>query len=76
MEVTASALRQDVYRILDRVLATGEPVEIRRRGRTLRIVAADEPPPSRLARVRTQPDAIAGDPDELVHLDWSDEWRP
>lgn len=75
MEVTASALRQDIYRILDEVLATGEPVEIRRHGRTLRIVP-DEVPGSRLARVRTTPGAIPGDPDDLVHVDWSDLWQP
>jgi hypothetical protein len=75
VKVTASALRQDIYRILDQVLATGEAMEIRRRGRTLRIVA-DEPRGAPLAQVRTQPDAIPGDPDELVHVDWSDLWRP
>ncbi len=40
--VTASQLRADVYNILDRVLATGEPATIVRNGRTLRIVAERE----------------------------------
>ncbi len=75
MEVTASGLRQDIYRILDQVLATGEPVAIRRKGRTLRIVA-DDGPGGRLAAVRTNPDALVGDPEDLVHVDWSDLWRP
>lgn len=75
MELTASTLRQDIYRILDEVLATGEPVEIRRHGRLLRIVA-DEVPGSRLARVRTRAGAVPGDPEDLVHTDWSDLWRP
>ena len=43
MILTASKLREDIYRVLDHVLATGEPVEIERNGRRLRIVA-DEPP--------------------------------
>ena len=38
MSITASKLRENVYRILDEVLATGVPVEIERNGRTLRIV--------------------------------------
>lgn len=75
MAITASKLRQDVYRILDEALATGNSVEIERKGRRLRIVP-DEPPPSRLAAMETRPDLIIGDPDDLVHIDWSGEWRP
>ena len=71
--ITASKLRQDIYRLLDRVLETGRPIVIERRGRTLRIVA-DEPA-SRLARLRPRP-YLDGDPEQIVHLDWSDEWRP
>lgn len=72
MALTASKLRQDIYRILDEVLDTGEPVVIERNGRRLRIVAED--PPSRLDRLVRRPDVVAGDPDDLVHLDWSGEW--
>lgn len=70
--VTPSQLRQDVYRLIDRVLETGEPLEIVRRGRRLRLVA-DEPV-DRLSRIRTHPGAISGDPEELVSIDWSAEW--
>ena len=72
--LTASKLRQDIYRVLDHVLATGEPVEIERNGRRLRIVA-DEPP-SRLGTLVRRPDAVVGDSEDFVHLDWSDEWKP
>ncbi len=74
MAVTASKLRENVYRILDEVLETGIPVEIVRNGRTLRITAVEEP--SRRDRLVHRPEAINGDPDDLVHLDWSGEWRP
>lgn len=74
MTVTASELRQNVYRLLDQVLATGLPLEIERGGRRLRIVPADQP--SKLARLSAHPSAIVGDPEDLVHLDWSGEWRP
>jgi hypothetical protein len=47
-------------------------VVIERNGRRLRIVADD--PPSRLDRLVRRPDVVTGDPDDLVHLDWSDEW--
>lgn len=74
MVVTASKLRENVYRILDEVLETGVPVEIERRGRRLRIVAVDAPSP--LDRLVPRADVIVGDPDDLVHVDWSGEWRP
>lgn len=73
MTLTVSQFRQDIYRILDRVLETGVPVEVERRGRRLRIVAVD--PPGRLDRLVGRPDVIVGDPEDLVHLDWSGEWR-
>jgi hypothetical protein len=73
MRVKASKLRENIYRILDQVLETGVPVEIERRGRLLRIVC--ERPPSRLDRLRPR-EYLRGAPEELVHLDWSGEWRP
>jgi len=43
MAVTASALRRDIYRILDRVVESGEPVITERNGRRVRIPAEDVP---------------------------------
>lgn len=71
--ITASELRQNVYRLIDRTLETGEPLQIRRGGRTLRLVP-DVGPSDRLAAIHTNPDVIAGDPEELVSIDWSGEW--
>lgn len=73
MILTASKLREDIYRVLDHVLATGEPVEIERNGRRLRIIADD--PPSRMSRLVRRDGVVTGDSDDLVHLDWSDEWQ-
>jgi hypothetical protein len=74
MAVTASQLRQDIYRLIDQVLETGEPLEIERKGRRL-LLMPDEPV-SKLARIRGNPDAIVGDPDDLVSMDWSRHWDP
>jgi hypothetical protein len=74
MRVTATRLRGDLYRILDQILETGAPVEIERKGKILRIVPVAGP--SRLERLEPNPDYIVGDPDEIVHLDWSSEWKP
>ena len=74
MTVTASKLREDIYNILDGILETGEPVEIERKGRVLRIIA--EPlPGSRLSRIKYRPGLITGDPEDLVEIDWSTEWN-
>ncbi|MGH3927591.1 MAG: hypothetical protein ACRDTT_32815 [Pseudonocardiaceae bacterium] len=74
MPVTASELRTNIYRLLDEVLETGVPLEIERKGRTLRIIA-DEPA-SKLARLVPHPGYIVGDPDDLVNTDWSGHWDP
>lgn len=77
MSLTASKLRENVYRILDEVLATGTPVEVERNGRLLRIVPVEALSGSTaLGRWVERPDAVTGDPEDLVHLDWSAEWRP
>ncbi len=74
MRLSASKLRENVYRILDQILETGLPVEIERKGKLVRIVPAE--PPGKLARLKRRPRALRGDPEAIVHLDWSGEWRP
>jgi len=73
VRLTASRLRQDIYRILDEVLETGVPVEIERRGKVLRIV-----PPQDCSKLDSLPrrDYMETDPEEIVHIDWSETWRP
>jgi len=73
MPLTASRLRQDIYRILDEVLETGVPVEIVRKGRILRIVA--DQPRSKLDNLVVR-ESMNDDPEEYVHIDWSGEWNP
>jgi hypothetical protein len=73
--ITASQLRQDVYRLLDQALRTGEPLEIERKGRILRIVP-DPPRQRSLEQLHPIPGLIVGDPEELVSTDWSANWEP
>ena len=73
MAIKVSALRENIYRILDEVLETGLPVEIERRGKILRIAPAETR--SKLDNLRPRPYLLT-DPEELVHLDWSEEWCP
>ena len=74
MGISASELRRDIYNLLDHVLETGIPLEIERKGRVLRIVPVT--PRSKLSRRVRRREYISGDPEDLVHLDWSAEWSP
>ena len=79
MDVTATKFRANVYKLLDHVLETGEPVEIARKGRKLRIVPAEPVAAGKGdlgERLEPHPGAIVGDPDDLIHLDWSEAWKP
>jgi len=74
MKVTATKLRQNLYRILDRVAETGETVEIVRGDKVLRIAVAS--PRQKMKRLVSRKDYLKGDPDEIVHMDWTDQWKP
>jgi len=74
LAITASKLRANVYRMLDEVLETGQPLEIERKGKTLVIAPKEEQ--SIWDRLPRREGAIVGDPDELIHIDWSSEWNP
>jgi hypothetical protein len=74
LATTASQLRANIYRMLDEVLETGQPLEIERKGKTLVIAPKEEQ--SIWDRLPRREGFIVGDPDELIHMDWSSEWNP
>jgi hypothetical protein len=39
-------------------------------------VPADAPRAFSIENLEPHPDGIVGDPDELIHMDWSSEWKP
>lgn len=71
MPISASRLRENVYTILDEVLETGVPVEVRRKGKLLRIVAQEKP--SKLSRLKKRVYPLK-DPQSIVEMDWLGEW--
>jgi len=73
MSITASQLRANVYKILDNALATGVPIDINRKGKVLKIV-----PPKGGGKLKNlkKRDILNVDPEEIVHIDWSKEWKP
>jgi len=72
MRVTASKLRENVYRILDEAIATGVPVEVVRKGKLLKIVP--DKPVSKLDRLKTRKNIFVGDVEDIIGMDWSKEW--
>lgn len=72
MNVNPTELRQNLYQLLDRVIESGEPLLVRRGEHTLRVTLVEDT--QELACPPLRPDLIVGDPDDLVHVDWSAEW--
>ena len=69
--VTPTQLRTNIYNLLDEVLKTGLPLEIKKGDKKLRIVPVDQV--DKLKNLITRPEVIQGDPDDLVEIDWLDE---
>jgi antitoxin (DNA-binding transcriptional repressor) of toxin-antitoxin stability system len=78
MKVTATKLRSELYQILDRVLETGESVEVTRAAGTVVIKPLLSEKRARAAKRKPKPNPnlVVGDPDELIHFDWVAHWKP
>lgn len=74
MKTTASRLRANIFKMLDAIIETGIPLDVERKGKLLRIVPLK--PESKLKRIIRRKGVIKGDPNDLVHIDWSGEWKP
>lgn len=75
--ITTTHLRSNIYNILDSVIETGTPVEISRKGHTLKIVV-DREDKSKISKLKPQK-IIVGDPDDLVDLkvaEWDEKQNP
>jgi len=75
MPINPTQLRADLYNILDQILETQQPVEIIRHGKLLEISVKHTLEQSKLAHLIPHPGTILGDPEALVHCDWSHEWK-
>jgi len=67
-----SDTKNDILKILDKVIETGRPVTVERKGKHLIISTKAS---SKLDQLEEHCDFIQGDPEEIVHMDWSAEWR-
>lgn len=74
--MNATQLRANLFVVLRRVLSTGKPEDVEWKGRHLRIIPHDSQPVSgKFARLRSHPEVLPGDPEAIVHMDWSSEWQ-
>jgi prevent-host-death family protein len=64
-------LSNNIECLLDEVLQTGIPIEINKNGKRLKIVLADQK--DKLENLNLKPDAIQGNPDDLVNISWEQE---
>ncbi|EKD28439.1 MAG: hypothetical protein ACD_79C00298G0002 [uncultured bacterium] len=73
MSISTSTLRSNIFKLLDEVLKTGKPLEIERKGKILQIQPKETF--NKFKNIKKK-NIFKVDPDELIHIDWSKEWKP
>ena len=73
MTVTVTQLRKNVYRLFERALESGEPLRVTCKGRVLLVVPPQVKPLAQRFKKRA---VLSCPPGEIVHMDWSKEWKP
>jgi prevent-host-death family protein len=69
--ITVTELRGNIYKLLDEVLNTGIPIEINKGGKKLKIIPVGKT--NKLQNLVSRPNAIKGNPDDLVGISWEKE---
>ena len=75
--MTLTELRKNIYSVFEEVLKTGKTIEIQSKGRSV-LLSPGTTTNNKIERLRAAVGkrAIKGDPDDLVHIDWENEWHP
>jgi len=74
MLVTPTDFRQNLFKLLDEIIQTGQTLEINRNGNIIQVIPPKKS--SKLDRLVAHPDTVIGNSDEIVSIDWSGEWKP
>jgi len=69
--ISLTALRQQLFKLVDQVIQTGIPLEIERNGHRVKVILDEKK--SKLANLKVH-DCIEGDPDDLINLSLT-EWN-
>ena len=70
--IKPSQLREDIYNLLDQVIETGVPLEIKRKGKVLKVMLDKKA--SKLGNLKIRA-VMSTHPNYYVHLDWSKKWK-
>lgn len=79
MAISVTQLRANIYKIVDEIIETGQPIDIEREGMTLRIIPLQHArlvKANKLERLIQRREVMTSSPEDYVHIDWSDEWKP
>ncbi len=80
MTLTLEQFQKDALPWLSKLNQTGETLLLVAGDQKFEVRAAPSPPSVDevvdLQKLLPKRDIIIGDPEDLVHLDWSSEWRP
>lgn len=72
METNLTELRANLYKTIDHLIQTGEPVEIKRKGHIVKIISVKTS--SKFSNIIDRKYVIASESDELVNNDWLSAW--
>ena len=72
MTIKPTEFRKNIYKLLDQVINTGIPIEIERKGKRIKI--GPEKKMKKLDNLKRR-ELFKCDPNDLVHIDWSSEWK-
>jgi len=72
MVMSVTKFRQNLYKVLDQIIETGIPLELKRKGRNIKIIC--EKPSSKLNNLKAH-NIINGDPKHLADISWENEWQ-
>ena len=66
--VTVAELRGDIDNLLEEILVTGIPLDVKMGDRRLRTAPVE--PVDKFSDMEFRPDVINGAPEDLVHIEW------
>jgi len=63
----------NIEQFLENIADKHEPLEIEYKGRTF--VISVKPRSDKLSNLKHHPACVTGNPEDIVHIDWSGEWK-
>jgi len=72
MIMSVTKFRHNIYKMLDHIIETGIPLELQRKGKTIKITCEEKP--SKFDDLKKHA-IINGNPEELVEISWEQEWQ-